>query len=92
LRWTLFPWDRFVDTSIAVGEGLSYATSRPRIENRGEAARLLNYLMFEMELTPLQDSPWSLVGRIHHRSGVFGIFGGVRGGSNFIMIGVRYRR
>lgn len=91
LRWNWFPWDQFVDTSIAAGQGLSLAARRPPIENRGDAREFLNYLMFELELRPVPFEAWSLVGRIHHRSGVFGLYGGVRGGSNFLMIGVRYR-
>ncbi|WP_155890787.1 hypothetical protein [Desulfuromonas sp. TF] len=34
---------------------------------------------------------WRLSARIHHRSGVFGLFDGVRGGSNFMGLGVTYR-
>ena len=33
----------------------------------------------------------SLVGRIHHRSGAFGTYNGVKEGSNAYLVGVRYR-
>ena len=33
-RWHLFPWDKYVDTSFAAGDGLSYATQVPEAEER----------------------------------------------------------
>ncbi len=92
LRWLLFPWDRYVDTSFAVGEGLSYATSQPNIEveKHDRSARLLNYLMFELAGSLPQHPQWAVFLRVHHRSGVFGLFSGVSGGSNVVGLGVRY--
>ncbi|MBK1729416.1 hypothetical protein CKO14_08500 [Halorhodospira halophila] len=93
-RWTRFPWDRWLDTRAAFGEGLSWATQEPRIEPRGDkdddedSAQLLNYLLLEIEGKP-PGRDWSGFVRIHHRSGVFGLFSGVRGGSNFVGAGVR---
>ena len=95
-RWTRFPWDHRVRTSIAFGEGLSYASAVPPIEPRGdrdggESARLLNYLLVELELGLPHSPQWGLVARLHHRSGVFGLYNGVNGGSNYIGGGLRYR-
>jgi hypothetical protein len=92
-RWHQFPWNQIVNTSVAVGEGFSYATGIPAIEaERGEVnSRLLNYIMFELELAPPGDYPWSLATRIHHRSGVFGLYGGASKGSNFVVTGLRFR-
>lgn len=93
-RWTRFPWDRWLDTRVAFGEGLSWATQTPPIEPRGDkdddeaSNRLLNYLLLEVEARPPAGN-WSGFFRIHHRSGVFGLFGGVEGGSNFVGLGVR---
>lgn len=94
-RWTRFPWNRWVRTSLAIGDGLSYATAVPRLElesptNEG-AARLLNYLVLELGLAPPEAQRWSVIGRIHHRSGVYGLFGDVDGGSNIMSLGVKYR-
>ena len=49
-RWLTFPWDNFVDTNFAVGEGLSLATEVPEIENRNhdDESAILNYLLFEL--------------------------------------------
>ena len=93
LRWHAFPWDAYVDTSFAVFNGLSWATRKPEIEvtRRGKSARLLNYLAFEFDFSLPGRPEWALALRLHHRSGVFGIFDGVDGGSNFYTLGVRYR-
>ncbi|MFO7495503.1 MAG: hypothetical protein R6X05_07710 [Desulfobacterales bacterium] len=91
-RWHHFPWDRRLNTTLAVGEGLSWATETPELEkkNHSHATQLLNYLMFELTLAP-PGSRWYWSGRIHHRSGVFGLFDGVHGASDFIGMGVGYR-
>ena len=93
LRLRTFPWDRFLDTSFAAGQGLSYATSPPQIEVKrhpNDNAQFLHYLMFELAFALPEIPDWELVARIHHRSGVFGLFGGVHGGSNFAALGLRY--
>lgn len=93
-RWHAFPWNRFVRTSIAVGEGVSYASSIPVIEQErspGKNSRLLNYLMFELELAPPDKPNWSVFARIHHRSGVFGLYDDVSLGSNIVAAGIRFR-
>jgi hypothetical protein len=35
-RWMDFPWDHWIDTRIAFGEGLSYAFRKPYLEPRKE--------------------------------------------------------
>ncbi|MDQ2077205.1 hypothetical protein [Marinimicrobium sp. ABcell2] len=95
-RWMHFPWDHILDTRVAYGGGLSYALEVPYIEPRSEperedSTRLLHYLLLEVEVTLPEAERWSAFARIHHRSGVFGLFDGVRGGSNFIGVGVRYQ-
>lgn len=93
LRWHLFPWDKYVETSFAGGLGLSYAVEVPEVEvaDNGESQRLLGYLLFELTLGLPKYPRWDLVVRIHHRSGVFGLFGGVHGGSNYICGGIKYK-
>jgi hypothetical protein len=93
LRYHTFPWDHYIDTSFAIGEGLSLTSETPQRElqrhNRG-SQRLLNYLAFELSFALPKYPKASLVYRLHHRSGVFGLFGGVRGASDFYMLGLRY--
>ena len=92
LRWVVFPWNRYVETSIALGEGLSWATEIPALEKadptNSSNSQLLNYILLEVTFA-IPESPWSLVTRIHHRSGVWGLFG--HSGSNILEAGIRYR-
>ena len=93
-RWSDWPWDGLIHTSFAVGAGLSYATRVPYLERTGkpgpDATRLLFYMALEFEAIPNGTERWSVYGRIHHRSGVFGTFNNVHGGSDHVGIGVRW--
>lgn len=92
-RWLYFPWNDTVKTSFAVGEGLSYASETPAFEEKDHGEKtnaFLNYLMFEFAFALPQCPRWSLVTRIHHRSGIYGLFNGVYGASNAIGLGIRY--
>ena len=92
-RWLLFPWNDIIKTSFAVGEGLSLATETSAYEEKyhGEKTnQSLNYLMIEFDFALPHDPRWSLVTRIHHRSGVYGLFNGVEGASNALGLGIRY--
>jgi len=93
LRWHDFPWDDKIDTTFAIGEGLSFATSVPELEIRrnGRSTQLLNYLLFELTFALPQEPDWQFVGRLHHRSGVYGLFDGVGSGSNVYSAGIRRR-
>lgn len=95
LRWNQYPWSNYVRTSFAVGDGLSWASSVPTLElashtNEG-ATPLLNYLLIELTFGAPKILDWDFVFRIHHRSGIFGTFNGVDGGSNVIGLGLKYR-
>jgi len=91
-RWLPFPWDNYIDTSFAMGLGISYATETPEIEkqNHSDTNQFLAILLFEVAFA-LPDVPqWDVVARIHHRSGAFGLFNGVTGASNAWGVGMRY--
>lgn len=92
IRYLTFPWDNYVDTSFAAGNGLSLATSTPEIERDDDkrTSQLLNYLMFELDFTLPQYPAWTLSTRLHHRSSIFGTFFGARAGSNFLATGLKY--
>ncbi|MCC5858178.1 MAG: hypothetical protein JJT90_08495 [Ectothiorhodospiraceae bacterium] len=88
VRWMRFPWDRYLDTSVSFGQGVSFASQRPALEE--PTRRLLHYMHAELEFRPPAHDRVGLVGRLHHRSGAFGLYG-VTGGSNFLTLGLRYR-
>ena len=89
-RWHVFPWNKYVDTSLAVGDGLSCYTEISKVEkdDDDDAQKTLNYLLFELALGLPQYPRWDLVVRIHHRSSVFGLYGA--GGSNYVTGGVKF--
>jgi len=92
----------FIDNRIRIGfgEGLSWASHVPICEiveatiDDGKVAKLLNYLDisadFDLGRLINVDSLDDLyIGyTIKHRSGVFGLFSGVKGGSNYQMFTV----
>jgi len=86
LRLWVQPW-----LSLGFVEGVSLNTSVSNYEKtyRENYATFLNYLGFEVEA--LVSPEWSLVGRIHHRSGAYGTYSGVSEGSNAYLMGLRYR-
>ena len=89
-RWHVFPWNKYVDTSLAVGDGLSCYTEISKVEkdDDDDAQKTLNYLLFELALGLPQYPRWDLVVRIHHRSSVFGLYGA--GGSNYVTGGIKF--
>ena len=80
--------------NLSILEGLSYNSEHSYYEKttkygNGKSSQLLNYLALEIEV-PV-DKSYSFLGRIHHRSGAYGIFDGVHGGSNGYLLGVKYK-
>jgi hypothetical protein len=88
-RWHYFPWDRYVDTSFAIGDGISYYTHVSEVEKEDDedAQGALNYLLLELALGLPKYPRWDLVLRLHHRSSVFGLVGAA--GSNFVCGGIK---
>ena len=77
--------------SLAYGNGLSYATERPTVEDETPGQRLLNYIVVETDLElPQALRQLHLIFRTHHRSGVFGAYGCKNlCGSNFLATGLK---
>jgi hypothetical protein len=94
LRWSRFPWDRWVDTSFAYGLGPSYAFAYPVLEELPgrPASRGLVFMVTELTFAPPRDrgASWEGLLRIHHRSGAFDLVSEASG-SNFIATGIRFR-
>jgi hypothetical protein len=94
LRWHIARNSNFLNASLAVGDGLSYVTDLPQVEanrpNSFKKSNLLNYVLIETTFSLPKNPNWSLVLRLNHRSGVFGIFNGARDGSNNLSVGIRH--
>ncbi|MGB5748072.1 MAG: hypothetical protein WBM69_13885 [Desulfobacterales bacterium] len=93
IRWSKFPWNHYVSTSLAYGLGPSYATKEPaaEIDEHDTTKKFLVYWFGEIAFGP-PDSNWAGVFRIHHRSGAFGLITDRGdGGSNTLAAGLKYR-
>ena len=95
LRWLPFPWDKYLDTSFAFGNGLSYAFEEPELEiienEENETSQWLYYILVELAFQVPKQNHWDVFVRIHHRSSVFTLINNVDAGSNFLGLGLRYR-
>ncbi len=91
-RWANLPWNNYVNTSFALGEGVSYASSVPSIEKEGSdnTKRFLNYLMFEATFAMPSYPRLQVLARVHHRSGAYGLYRAGNSGSNDVGLGIRY--
>ncbi|MDO9226790.1 MAG: hypothetical protein Q8M09_01235 [Pseudomonadota bacterium] len=91
VRWHDLFWSDKLNSSAAIGLGVSYASSVPRAEatiiNSG-SEKLLTYWHLELTMGPPK-SDWQASLRMHHRSTAYGLFGS-HGGSNAVTLGVRY--
>jgi hypothetical protein len=89
-RWHPFPWDKYIDTSFAMGAGLSYYSDKSETESEKEThhQRLLGYLAFELTFALPQYPRWDLMLRIHHRSGADGTIG--EGQTNYLCVGLKF--
>ncbi|MBK8474795.1 MAG: hypothetical protein IPL39_00390 [Opitutaceae bacterium] len=96
-RWLKFPWDRWLDTSLAYFIGASYASKVAAFENvpahsGRHSSHWLPALKMELEFRLPQESPWSVVFGYHHRSGAWGALADRGTISDFACVGLKLRR
>jgi hypothetical protein len=93
MEYSDFPWSESWPTTLEVSTGPSYATRLPKIEDQtsGDPQRWLNAVGLELSVAPSPDSHWSIVGRYHHRSSAFGLYGGNQDESTAFAAGIKYR-
>lgn len=80
---------------FGAGFGVSYSLGRPTYEDGSaddpdKRYRFQSYGAYELEWGIRSAPHVSLVTRIHHRSGIYGLIAPPHVGSNFMTIGVRY--
>lgn len=95
LRYDGLPWNDTVYTTIGVNTGVSLLTGISEFEEwrdyKGKSSEFLHYLGPEFTFADPENKDLELVFRLHHRSGVFGLFDGVVSGSTFLSAGIRVR-
>ena len=82
--------------NFMAGGGLSYALGTPSYEDGsrldpGRRYRLQFLGLFELEWHLRKFANLSLITRVHHRSGVYGLIAPQHVGSNFLALGIRYQ-
>ncbi|MEO8331631.1 MAG: hypothetical protein ABI479_04305 [Gallionella sp.] len=85
-----------IGVDFGAGAGLSYALGNPSYEdgpkdNPQRRYRLQLLALFEFEFRLRAYENFSVITRVHHRSGVYGLIAPRHAGSNFLAAGVRYR-
>ena len=88
-RWVTFPWNAYLVTTVAVGDGISYATEVPKLEDKPDASQWLNYLLFEFTFALPTHPELALVARLHHRSGFYRAL--APNSINAVGFGIKYR-
>jgi hypothetical protein len=93
MEYSQFPWSQRWPTTVEVSTGPSYATkiSPVEFETSGDPTRWLNAVGVEVAVSPSAGSPWAFVGRYHHRSSAFGLYGGNQDESTAFTVGAKYR-
>jgi hypothetical protein len=86
-RWTQFPWNRWVQTTVALNTGISYVADLPP---GSHGAEFLHYVGPEVTFALPGYSQYQLLVQLHHRSGVW-IGNSVDPGWQYLAIGLRYR-
>jgi len=94
LRWTWFPWNDFIYTTLRSAPlGLSYASGVSPWElhwaGNDHGSRLLNFLSAELTFKASAEAPGEIFLKSHHRSGIMGTFNNTYGGSTYTAIGYR---
>lgn len=94
LRWTSLPWNDRLYTNVRVGAlGVSYVTGISAWELRNSdvkhGSRWQHLLVPEVTFAKSATAPGEAFIRVHHRSGIYGLFNGVYGGSSYLSVGYR---
>lgn len=88
-RWTNFPWNKIIYTTLAVSSGPNYATGVSDFERRNDGTRLQNFFSPELTFALPDQRDKQLVIRLHHRSGAYGVVSNAGSGATYISGGFR---
>ena len=89
-RWTRFPWNEYLRTSIAITSGPSFAFDLPSKAHQN--ATILNYFSPQITFALPQYPQYELMVQLHHRSNIAdtGKGGTPDPGWQFLTVGLRY--
>ena len=94
VRWSSFPWNKFLHTDFRVGPlGISYTTTVSPLEQgpSGDGSRTLNFLMLELDFSLPQKKSEEFFMRLHHRCSVYNKLNNYgANGEDFFVVGYRH--
>lgn len=97
VRFDGFPWKHMLYTSVGASIGVDYvsrlpASELPTLDDPDRpTSKLLHYFSPEFAFALPEHRQHEMFMRLHHRSGVWGLFDGVHGASDAFVMGYRYR-
>ena len=95
-RFSRFPWSKYLETTFAFGDGISWASDNLYSDGdatlpRERCSRFLNYLMMEFSFALPRFPSLQFLLRLHHRCTAWGTYPKTASaGSTSIGIGLRY--
>jgi hypothetical protein len=93
LRWSGFPWNRFLQTDFrAAPLGISYTTPVSPLEKgpNGQGSKVLNLLLLELAFSLPQKTSNEFFVRLHHRSDIYDLLNSYgANGEDFLTLGYR---
>lgn len=94
LRWSVFPWEKMLQTALIFGPlGVSYTTSVSPLERgkNGSGSRTLNLLLIELAFSPPQNKSEEVFMRLHHRCDIYDWLNSYgANGEDFFVLGYRH--
>lgn len=100
LRWKAFPWNKYITTTAAIGDGISYTSNiiPGEAQDPGltpgttpdELQKGLNFFLLEVTFALPKYPEFQFVTRLHHRCTFFGALADTNQGSTNVGIGIRY--
>ncbi len=96
VRFTEFPWNKYLYTTFAISTGINYATGISEFEkqhsnlNPPDGTRVLHFFSPEMTFAMPDRKNLQLVIRLHHRSGAYNVISRAASGATYLTAGVRF--
>ena len=95
LRWSGFPWQDYLQTSVAAAPvGISYTPHVSPLERgkSGQGSQFLNFLFLEIAVASPKDKSTEVFARLHHRSTIYDLLNDYgANGEDFLTFGFRRR-
>lgn len=95
LRWSGFPWNDTLQTDVRFGPlGISYTSAIGPMERgvNDQGSQVLNFLVFEVAVSPPQHREHEVFLRLHHRCAIYDLINTYgANGEDFLALGYRYK-